>query len=228
MDRLWLLIDADDTLWENALHFEEAVAEFIDFLNHSRLSPAEIREVLDRIELDHLGEQGYGSRSFGRNLRRCFARLADRRYDEADLDRAEAIAGRIFHRPVEVIEGVSETLAYLSERHHLTLFTKGHPEEQLLKFQRSRLGPRFHGSRVVAEKDARAYRELAESEGMEPERTWMIGNSPKSDIHPALEAGLNAVLVPHEATWSLELTDTPPPSERFRVVERFTDLETLF
>ncbi|MEZ5392852.1 MAG: HAD hydrolase-like protein [Bryobacterales bacterium] len=97
----------------------------------------------------------------------------------------------------------------------MTLFTKGHGEEQLFKFQRSTLGEHFHGVRVVAEKHAAAYREIVESEAMQPERTWMIGNSPKSDIHPALEAGLGAVLIPHERTWSLSWSTCPPSRSDF-------------
>jgi putative hydrolase of the HAD superfamily len=171
---------------------------------------------------------GYGSKNFARNLRQCFEHLAERPYGEEDLGRVVAIGEAILHRPIEIIEGVAETLEYLNARHRLTLFTKGHSEEQLLKFNRSALGDRFHGVRVVREKHAAAYRELVEAEEMDPGRTWMIGNSPKSDIHPALEAGLGAVLVPHERTWALELTDLPAESERFRIVERFAELRTLF
>lgn len=226
--RRWLLIDADDTLWENAVYFEEAFEAFVDVLDHSELSPAEVREILDAIEADRIREHGYGSKSFGRNLGACFERLVEREYHADEVAEVVAIADRILERPIEMLDGVSETLAYLSDRHHLTLFTKGHSEEQLLKFQRSELGDLFHGVRVVREKDPDAYRELVESEGMDPDRTWMIGNSPKSDIHPALAVGLNAVLVPHEATWSLELADLPPASHRFRIVERFGELRRLF
>jgi putative hydrolase of the HAD superfamily len=222
------LIDADDTLWENAVYFEEVIAEFTDFLNHSELTPAEVRQVLDEIELRSVARHGYGSKRFARNLRHCFEHLAERHYTDADLDRVVAMGEAILHRPIEVLEGVAETLVYLSARHHLTLFTKGRSEEQLFKFDRSALGEHFHGVRVVHEKHAGAYREIVEAEAMDPSQTWMIGNSPKSDIHPALEAGLGAVLIPHERTWALELTDVPPESERFRIVRRFGDLRELF
>ena len=228
MDRLWLLIDADDTLWENSVYFEEAIEDFTEFLDHSALSAPEVRQILDEIELSNIETRGYGSKNFARNLRQCFEHLAERHYTDDDLDRVVAIGEAIMHRPIEVIEGVAETLAYLNQRHHLTLFTKGHSEEQLLKFNRSALGEHFHGVRVVREKHAAAYRELVAAEAMDPSQTWMIGNSPKSDIHPALEAGLGAVLVPHERTWALELTDVPPQSERFRIVERFHELTMLF
>jgi putative hydrolase of the HAD superfamily len=228
MDRLSLLIDADDTLWENSVYFEEAIEEFTEFLAHSALTPPEVRQVLDEIELCNIEIHGYGSKNFARNLRHCFERLAERRYTDEDLDRVVAIGEAILHRPIEVIEGVTETLAYLSARHHLTLFTKGHSEEQLRKFDRSALGEHFHGVRVVREKHIDAYRELVQAERMAPSRTWMIGNSPKSDIQPALAAGLGAVLIPHERTWTLELADVPPESDRFRIVQRFADLASLF
>ena len=113
-------------------------------------------------------------------------------------------AERILECPMEVIEGVPETLVYLAARHELTLFTKGHPEEQTLKIDRSGLGVHFEHAAIVREKDADAYRSLVTERGMEPVRAWMIGNSPKSDVNPALEAGLNAVFVPHAHTWVLE------------------------
>lgn len=228
MEAQYLLIDADDTLWENNVYFERAFDEFVDFLAHSRLSPGEVREVLDQIELDNIAQHGYGSKSFGRNLLQCFERLAERSYADHDLENLMQIAERIMHQPIDVIAGVRDTLEYLTTRHHLTLCTKGHSEEQLLKFERSALGPYFHGVEVLREKDAAAYRGIVERFEMALERTWMVGNSPKSDIHPALEAGLRAVFVPHQHTWSLEIADLPAPSERFRMVERFADLTKLF
>ncbi len=227
-DSQFLLIDADDTLWENNVYFERAFDEFVDFLDHSRLTPSEVREVLDSIELENTRAHGYGSRSFGRNLCQCFEHLAERHYTPGDLEQVSAIAHRIMDRPIELLAGVRETLAYLTSRHRLMLFTKGHSEEQLLKFERSALGDYFHGVQVVREKDADAYREIVRRRSLPLDETWMIGNSPKSDIRPALEAGLRAVLVPHENTWSLEIADLPKPSPRFHIVERFTDLQRLF
>lgn len=228
MDAKFLLIDADDTLWENNVYFERAFDEFIDFLAHSRLSPEEVRETLDQIEIDNVAQHGYGSKSFGRNMLQCFEHLAERTYADHDLENIVQIADRIMHHPIDVIAGVRDTLAYLTERHHLTLCTKGHTEEQLLKFERSALGPYFHGVEVVREKDTETYRGIVQSSDMVPAQTWMVGNSPKSDIHPALEAGLSAIFVPHAHTWSLEIVDLPAPSDRFRIIDRFEDLQTIF
>ncbi len=129
---------------------------------------------------------------------------------------------------MELIEGVEETLAWLEPRHDLTLFTKGHPEEQKLKIDRSGLGRYFAHTAIVKEKDAPAYRALVETRGMQPERTWMIGNSPKSDVNPALEAGLNAVFVPHAHTWVLERQQVRQGPGRLLVLARFADLRCHF
>ena len=108
------------------------------------------------------------------------------------------------------------------------LFTKGDPEEQRLKIDRSGLGRYFQHTAIVKEKNEPAYRQLAAERGFQPERTWMIGNSPKSDINPALAAGLNAVFVPHARTWSLEHEEVPESHPRLLRVERIRDLQSHF
>ncbi|MEJ5368883.1 MAG: HAD family hydrolase [Bryobacteraceae bacterium] len=224
-----LLIDADDTLWENNIYFEQAFDEFVEFLSHSSLDAAGIRAVLDEIELANSRIHGYGSLNFGRNLQQCYQRLAEREIRPEDLETVKGFALRILEQPLVLIEGVEETLAELSRRHELTLFTKGHPDEQRMKIDRSGLGRYFRHTAIVKEKDRASYEELVRERGMDPARTWMIGNSPKSDINPALEAGLNAVFVPHARTWTLERTQLRRPGPgRLVVVDRFSDLRELF
>lgn len=228
MTRQHLIVDADDTLWENNIYFEKAFDDFFEYLGHSHLTAPEVRAMLDEIEVANARIHGYGSLNFGRNLRQCFERLSERGADEADLRTVMGFAERILEQPLEVIEGVPETLAYLAERHELTLFTKGHGEEQKLKIDRSGLGGFFAHTAIVKEKDAAAYTRLAEERGMDPAQAWMIGNSPKSDINPALAAGLNAVFVPHERTWTLERQDLRPGKGTLVIVERFADLRQHF
>jgi putative hydrolase of the HAD superfamily len=228
MTRQFLIVDADDTLWENNIYFERAFEEFVAFLDHSSMTPAEIRDALDEIEDANHRIHGYGSLNFGRNLRQCYEGLAEREIRAEDLTAVMGFAERILECPMEVIEGVAGTLEYLAARHDLTLFTKGHPEEQRLKIDRSGLGVHFAHTAIVKEKDAAAYSALARERGMAPERTWMIGNSPKSDVNAALEAGLNAVFVPHAHTWVLERQEIVPGNGRLLTVERFEDLKKHF
>ncbi len=226
--RQFLLIDADDTLWENNVYFEEAFQEFVDFLGHSTLTKEQIRAILDEIELVNIKVHGYGSLNFGRNLRQCYVRLAERQIREEDLERVMGFARGILDRPVELIEGVPETLAYLAGRHDLTLFTKGHPEEQRLKIDRSGLGRFFRHTAIVKEKDVESYRRLVAEGNLDPARTWMVGNSPRSDIKPALEAGIGAVYVPHPRTWHLEKEPVADGHDRLLIVGSFAELRRYF
>jgi len=223
-----LIIDADDTLWENNVYFERACDEFVDFLAHSTLSPRQVRDVLDEIERVNARIHGYGSMNFGRNLSQCYQRLAERHIEPNDLSTVMRLAERILEQPIEIIPDVPETLASLAVRHELTLFTKGHGDEQQLKIERSGLGRFFAHTAIVHEKDASAYRALVDERGMDPSRSWMIGNSPRSDINPALEAGLNAVFVPHALTWVLEQEDIRQGEGRLITVSRFADLLNHF
>lgn len=223
-----LIIDADDTLWENNIYFERAFDEFVEFLAHSSLGPREVRDVLDEIEGVNARIHGYGSLNFGRNLRQCYQHLAERMIEPEDLATVMGFAERILESPMELIDGVEPTLGYLAERHELTLFTKGNPDEQRLKIDRSGLGRFFAHAAIVKEKDAPAYHRLVLERSMEPVRTWMIGNSPKSDVNPALAAGLNAVFVPHAHTWVLEKQDIEPGAGRLLVLDRFRDLTRHF
>jgi putative hydrolase of the HAD superfamily len=224
-----LIFDADDTLWENNIYFERAFDDFVGFLAHSSLTPPQIREVLNEIELVNSKIHGYGSLNFGKNLQQAYQHLAEREIRPDDLEHVMSLAERILRQPIELIEGVEETLDDLAQRHNLALFTKGHPEEQRLKVDRSGLARHFSYTAIVKEKDSPAYLQLIEEKQFHAEDSWMIGNSPKSDINPALEAGLGAVLVPHARTWVLEHQDLRTPAgARFLQVERFADLKQHF
>src|SRR5215475_2759474 len=139
MTRQFLIFDADDTLWENNIYFEHAFDRFVDFLAHSCLTPVQVRAVLDEIESVNAKIHGYGSLNFGRNLCEAYRHLAEREVGEDDIRRVMGFAECILDCPMQLIEGVRETLEELGERHDLTLFTKGSAEEQKLKIDRSGL-----------------------------------------------------------------------------------------
>ena len=224
-----LIFDADDTLWENNIYFEQAFDGFVEFLGHSSLTPPQVRDVLNEIELVNSRIHGYGSLNFGRNLQQAYQHLAEREIRPDDLEHVMSLAERILRQPIELIEGVEETLEDLAQRHKLALFTKGHPDEQRMKVDRSGLGRHFSHTAIVKEKDSEAYLRLIAENAFSAGKTWMIGNSPKSDINPALDAGLGAVLVPHARTWVLERQELRAPAgARFLRVERFADLKKHF
>lgn len=223
-----LLIDADDTLWENNIYFEQAVDAFISFLDHSTLSAEQIRMVLDEIELANVAVNGYGSRGFGKHLQMCYQHLVDRHVSDDDLATILGFADQILVQDIDLLAGVGETLAELSRRHQLVMFTKGNEEEQRLKIDRSGIDTHFLEAIVVHEKTEAAYRDALETLRWRPEQTWMIGNSPKSDINPAMAAGLNAVFIPHDRTWRLEHQELRTGPGKFLQLDRFTELLAHF
>ena len=225
-----LLIDADDTLWENNIYFERAIINFISFLNHREYTPDQVREVLYDVERESIRQHGYGMTSFAVSLVNCFEQLSVEPLTPALHDTIRGFAYAIAEHPMEILPEVAETLPELALRHRLFCVTKGNIMEQTGKFERSGLKQHFTAIEVVAEKNAPTYKSVIEKYGLLREQTWMIGNSPSSDINPALEAGLHAVFVPHTNTWMLERGEVRPElgDGRMLQVASFGHLRDLF
>ncbi len=226
---LTLLVDADDTLWENNVYFDSVIGRTAERLTTYGVPEARTREALLAIERQRTRAHGYGSINFGASLEV----LCDHVGVGASIDelrpflRAEIAALR--RKRLEILPDVPGTLAYLRRRHRIVLFTKGNHDEQWDKVQRSGLRDLFHQVDVVREKDVDAYADATRRLGVRPEHAWMIGNSPKSDVLPARAAGLGAVFVPHPGTWELELADLPGPDDAgTRRIDRFADLVSIF
>jgi len=223
--RFYLIMDADDTLWENNIYFELAIHAFVTFLDHSRLSREEVRAVLDEVER----LMGYGSVNFTKSLVETYRRLAEKDLQEEDIEQVRRFGEQIRTQPLQLLEGVRETLDYLSTRHDLFLLTKGDSEEQKLKVERSGIEEYFKQVVIVPEKDVTTYHRVVNELQIDPQRTWMVGNSPRSDINPALAAGLNAVYIPHPHTWHLEHEEVQNTQEgRLLTLSTFADLRTSF
>jgi putative hydrolase of the HAD superfamily len=225
-----LLIDADDTLWENNIYFERAIARFVSFLNHQEYSPEQVREVLNEVERECILKHGYGLHSFAHAFVDTFERLSVEPITPQLHARIQSFAHTVADHPVEILPEVPETLQHLANRHHLILVTKGAIAEQSGKIERSGLKEYFSAVEIVAEKDVEVYRTVVGKYDLSNDSTWMIGNSPKSDINPALAAGLNAVFVPHGNTWILEHDEVaePTPPSRLLTVEKFAQLREHF
>jgi putative hydrolase of the HAD superfamily len=225
-----LLIDADDTLWENNVYFERAIAAFISYLNHREYSPAEVRRALNAVERETILARGYGLTSFTHSLVTCFERLSPEPVTEERRQRVLSFARSIADQEIELLPGVPETLAELATRHHLILMTKGNRAEQADKLVRSGLAAHFAAVEIVKEKDPSAYREVIARHELAPHTSWMIGNSPKSDINPALAAGLHAVFLFHKDTWMLEHAEIDPAPQGQQLIEldSFANLLTVF
>jgi putative hydrolase of the HAD superfamily len=227
---LTLLIDADDTLWENNIFYEECLADFGALMAEEAFDREEAEHTADVVERERIRLVGYAVEEFARSLVIAYRQLCDRydrRFSEDVAAAALEIGMRPAKYPIVLLEGVEETLERLSGRYRLLLLTKGDPLVQEDKVARSGLGRFFDRVHVVPEKDADVFRKLIADYGLHPEQTWMVGNSPRSDINPAVEAGIGAVYIPHPNTWTLEVEEVLD-SERVTVLQSFGDLAAFF
>ena len=219
-----LIFDADDTLWENNVLFERVIDDFLDWVTHPTLDKGEIRAILDEIEAANAVVHGYGSKVFLRSLAECLGRLRERPATAEERRRIDELVVALVEHRVEPLPGVVDTLAELGGRHELFLLTKGDLDEQQAKLAASELAGHFRGVHIVPEKDVEVYRSLTAEYALTPATTWMIGNSPKSDIIPARRAGMNAVFIPNDNTWVLEQQELDPGDERVLRLRAFPEL----
>src|SRR6185437_11855980 len=212
------------------IYFERAIAGFITYLDHHEHVPAEVRQVLNRCEHATIEAHGYGMASFERSLVDCFTELSEAPPSDEQRQRIATFAQSIADHAIELLPGVAETLPHLAKRHHLILVTKGNAREQQKKLDRSGIHMHFAAVEIPPEKHPDAYREILRRHALAPTTTWMIGNSPRSDINPALAAGLHAAYIHHPGTWVLEHGPLGPPPEGQRLLQlkTFAELRLYF
>lgn len=225
-----LLIDADDTLWENFAYFEAARERFLVHAVDRGLDRDQAGELLTVIDRERVHEFGFGAAGFREAMRRTLDQMFRENgitFLEEDHQVLDEIRDEIRHHPILPYPQVVETLQYLSGRHTLFLVTKGWAEEQQAKLDRSKLLPHFVDSFVVPDKTEDTYRRLLGRLAIDARDSWMIGNSPRSDINPAAAAGLGTVLIEKERAWDYE--EVPlAHNGRFHRITGFGELKTLF
>lgn len=225
-----LILDADDTLWENNIFYEQAIQSFAQRMAQEGFDPQRARETLSQVEHERIPVYGYAPQEFVRSLVLTYHRLcredgrAPRPEVEAEI---QAIGQQVVEYPIILLDGVPETLARLCSHCRLFLLTKGDPEVQQSKVERSGLAGYFEAVHIVPEKGPNVLRDLVARYNLDPSRTWMVGNSPRSDVNPALEAGIGAIYIPYHTPWSFEETPIADP-ERVITLQRFSDLVHLF
>ena len=155
------------------------------------------------------------------------SRFADRKPTEEDRAHIAELVRPLQWEELELYDGVEDTLAALKQSNRLILVTKGNHQEQTSKVERTGVGKYFEALEILVEKTPDEYARIVTEYEIDIGDSWMIGNSPRSDILPALEVGLGAVHIPHDQTWSLEVADMPD-HPRLLHRQRFTDLRELF
>jgi putative hydrolase of the HAD superfamily len=228
MARQTLLIDADDTLWENNIFFEKTIEHFISQLEHLGYTREYVRHILNETERRNIRQHGYGVRSFRRSLEDTYLKLAGNASRREIMLEIERIVTELENTPPHIMEGVPETLAYLAKHNRLILLTKGEPAEQAAKVERSGLQTYFDAIEIVVEKSNEVYERMIEQFKIVKTHGWMVGNSPRSDINPAMRSGLNAVFIPHSATWELEKCEIESGAGKLLILSAFRDLRSHF
>jgi putative hydrolase of the HAD superfamily len=222
-----LLIDADDTLWENNVYFEEMAEQYFSLMTGLGFTADVVRRTLNEVERKNIQTLGYGAENFVMALKETLLLLAGPSRSTEYFHTIDKAAAVILNHPIELLEGVADCLEHLSGRHRTILFTKGNPKEQTRKIEASGLARFFSAIEIVREKDQKSFCGLLRRYQLVKELTWMVGNSPKSDINPAIAVGINAIYIPHPRTWELEKESLACP-EKVTVLQSFSALTDHF
>jgi putative hydrolase of the HAD superfamily len=216
-------LDADDTLWHNETIFRLTHDRFVDLLDdHGDRETIEGR--LAVVERRNLRLYGYGVKGFTLSMIETAMELCDGGAPPEVVREILAAGREMLAHPVETLPGVDETLADLSERYRLVLITKGDLMDQERKVAASGLGDLFAAVEIVSEKDRQTYDRIFARHGTGADQAVMVGNSMKSDVLPALEAGAWAVHIPYHITWAHELADAPEEHARYGALESISEL----
>jgi putative hydrolase of the HAD superfamily len=215
--------DADDTLWQNEQFFRLTERRFAELLSDHGDHDAISARLLEA-ERRNLGKYGFGIKGFTLSMIETAIEVTDDKVP-ASVIRQILEAGRdMLEHPVETLPHVPETLSALAGQYRIVLVTKGDLFDQERKLAQSGLGDFFDAVEIVSDKTRSTYERIFKRHGDGPDRSVMVGNSLKSDIVPAIDAGSWGVFVPHELTWVLEHVEAPSDHERFREI---ADLQPL-
>ncbi len=218
-----ICLDADDTLWDHESYFRLSTQRFVELLAPFA-DPTLSEERLIAMESRNLSLYGYGVKGFTLSMLETAREIAGDRLPAATTRAILAVGRDLIRHPIHLIDGVAEALGPLAERGTLVLVTKGDLFDQESKLAASGIGDRFSGVEIVSEKTAETYRRIFARYGVKPEEAAMVGNSLRSDVLPALEAGAYAAHVPHELVWAHERAETPEAQPRFRRLASLAEL----
>jgi len=219
-----ICLDADDTLWHNETFFRRTFGRFAELLAPFAKAD-EVQARLDHIEHRNLAAYGYGAKGFILSMLETASELAGDDLPATTVRKILALGGDLLAHPIELLPGVEEALDRLARRARLVLITKGDLHHQEVKLAASGLGDRFGGVEIVSDKRAETYRRIFQRYGTAPEDAMMAGNSMRSDVLPALEAGAWAAFVPFELVWAHEAAEAPAGHPRFKELSSLAELD---
>jgi putative hydrolase of the HAD superfamily len=215
--------DADDTLWQNETFFRMTEQRFTELLSEHGEHHV-ISERLLEAERRNLTHYGYGVKGFTLSMIETALEVTGHQVSPETIGEILSFGRQMLQNPVETLPHVHDALEALAEDHRIILITKGDLFDQERKLAQSGLGDYFDAVEIVSEKTPQTYERIFRRHADGAERSMMVGNSLKSDVVPAIEAGAWGVYVPHELTWALERVEPPEHHPRFR---RIGDLGAL-
>ncbi len=221
-----ICFDADDTLWQNERFFKLNQDRFAQLLSDVA-EPAHLAENLLAAERRNIEHYGYGVKGFTLSMIETALQMTDNRVSGQIIAEIIAIGREMHNHPVELLPGAKDAIQTLSSDFQLLLITKGDLFHQERKLAQSGLGELFDGVEIVSEKHAELYRDIFSGRGIIPATAAMVGNSLKSDVNPAIEAGGWGVYVPSDLTWELEVADAPSRHPRYRKIRSLAALPKL-
>ena len=222
-----IILDADDTLWENNIFYVEAERNIVNLIEEAGFSRKEISRRFDEAERHVVEKYGYGSKNFILILEELYRYYLRDKYSKEREERFQEIVKRFQEHPNRtplLFPEVKETLKELGKRYHLYILTKGNYEEQLNKITLSGLLDLVDDYFIAEEKNDAYYRKILEQREWKAKRCCMVGNSPKSDINPALRLGMYAVYIPYEHTWKMDNETLQNPDDHLITLQKFNEL----
>ncbi len=197
--------DADDTLWQSEETFREAEEMFVELVAPHAPDGIDVTDALHAIERDNISVSGYGVKAFALSMVQAAVTATSGRVPSSVIGQLVDHAHDMLMQPVELLDGVPETLAEVGRTHRLVLITKGDLVHQTRKITTSGIEHHFEHLSVVLEKDPATYRRVLGEWGVEPSTFLFVGNSVRSDVLPLLEIGAHGVHVPYHVTWEHEV-----------------------
>lgn len=222
-----IAFDADDTLFVNEPYFQEVEEKFCALMN-DYLSKQGLSQELFRIEIQNLSLYGYGIKGYILSMIEAAMKISNNTMSIKIVEKIIDYGKELLQKPIELLDGVEETLQELHGKYKLVVATKGDLLDQRRKLHKSGLGHFFHHIEVMSDKQEQDYTDLLNRLEITPDEFYMIGNSLKSDVLPVLGIGASAVHIPFHTTWAHERIDHEVKHEKFRTFEKITEILPIF
>jgi putative hydrolase of the HAD superfamily len=218
-----IAFDADDTLFVNEPYFQETEEKFCALMS-DYLSSQGLSQELFKTEIANLDLYGYGIKGYILSMIEAAMRISNNTISLEVIEKIIALGKELLQKPIELLDGVEDTLKALQGKYKLVVATKGDLKDQQRKLHDSGLGPYFHHIEVMADKQELNYQKLLKRLEIQPSEFFMIGNSLKSDVLPVLAIGGHAVHIPFHTTWEHEKISHKVEHPNFRTLDNISEI----